>query len=75
MIMIIFVYIFIYISNIFIFVLFIFKFNFISYFFILLLPGADHGRKVKVELQFKIADEDSHSTDLSVSGEESHWTI
>ena len=44
----------------------------------------DHGRKIKVaellgqrflERKSKIVDEDSHSTDLSVAGEEGHSTI
>ena len=53
----------------------------------ILLPGADHGRKIKVAgllsqrvlEKFKMVDEDSHqeshSTDLSVSGEEGHSAI
>ena len=52
-----------------------------------LLPGADHGRKIKVAgllsqrvlEKFKMVDEDSHQeshlTDLSVSGEEGHSAI
>ena len=44
----------------------------------------DHGRKIKVaellgqrflERKSKIVNEDSHSTDLSVAGEEGHSTI
>ena len=44
----------------------------------------DHGRKIKVaellgqrflKRKSKIVDEDSHSTDLSVAGEEGHSTI
>ena len=46
-------------------------------------PGADHGRKMKaaglldqrLQRKFKMVDEDSHSTDLSVSVEEGHSTI
>ena len=48
----------------------------------MLPPGADQGRKIKVTgllgqrflEKFKVVDEDSHSTDLSVSGEEDHST-
>ena len=48
------------------------------------LPGADHGRTIKVagllgqrflrKIQ-NMVDEDSHSTDLSVSGEEGYSTV
>ena len=47
-------------------------------------PVEDHGRKIKVaeplgqrflKRKSKIVDEDSHSTDLSVAGEEGHSTI
>ena len=51
----------------------------------ILPPGADHGRKIKVagllqqvsgfQRKFKTVDEDSHSTDSSVSGEESNSLI
>ena len=49
----------------------------------ILPPGADNWRKIKVagllgrgvQKKFKMVDEDSHSTNLSVSGEEGHSTI